>query len=62
MTPPELTDEEIREVEKKLKRFFTPSEIHAIKNSTGLRNAVEFIKKRHKGTTISVYNLLGPSE
>lgn len=62
ITPSNLTDEQIREVEIKLNRIFTPSEIHAIHNSTWLRKAVEFIKKRQNGALISLHNPLWPPE
>lgn len=62
-TPPELSDDEIRDIETKLNRFFTPAEIHAIHNSTWLRNAVEFIKRRHScGASISVIEPISRSD
>lgn len=61
-SPPELSDDEIREVELKLKRYFSPQEIHAIQNSTWLRNAVAFIKKRQIGSAVPPYDISKFSE
>lgn len=59
---PELSEEDMREVESRLKKNFTDAEDYAIRNSGGLRSAVEFIKKRHNGISISLFNLYEPLE